>query len=870
MKKLFLTLVVIAILVIPIAIISNQSPDQSFEIDEGISIVEAAGSNSTFTVSGNKITKYNSNYQTVHASDFPTDATTLGTNAFTGTNARYVELPSTITKIEAGAFWNSNVEKVIIPESVTSIGTGAFYRCTSLHTVICKFTDVSVFAFFQFSYTPSDFVLYVQHDCYDSFRTSARLGSYKNNVEIFKAKLVLNNNGGSGVNEVSIRDGQNYYEAIGGTPNKMGQHFMYWMDNANNVVIDEDSVFSGWQEQITLNAVYETEEYEIRFEYNNQTYWVNGYTLSDTISYTKYNQYTYKSNWISKLAELIHNPSINITDLNDSNGYNLQNCSRVPDLGEHRCVYVLTPVVEAKTYKITFDYYLNGGHVVYTSNYAFGDRLSRPIEYDTERPGYTYHGWTDDSIYVHEWSFTNSDYSKTISQKWYGIDYNLVLNYNHDNVANGSKTVTYGSYNSLPIPTRANYEFTGWLINGSIYQKYITWTVLGGGEAVAQWSPVNYSLELDANGGEILGSYPATFNCESNDITLPTPIKHGYNFMGWQDQNGNIIENNTITNKTHSYALTAQWSKTTISITQSGDYTINQEKVVVLDMSEFSVLNNCHFIISSNVDEVYFIGQGVSLFDDLNCNILVASRSTPLTITLENCRISYSDYSIDASNCPDLTIHNVGTNVLISLTQNPSPTSDATVKAKNLTITGDTLRVYGCEASLSTTNYRLPDGGAGINVNGNLYLNNRNLEVYGADGIQTNKIFYGPDGTYSVLYGGKGGAGIYFKGSNRSMVISSNSIVKIVGGNGGDASGEEVQGATIYKEVAGNGGMAVDGAGTVTISGHSPNDQFIGGHGGSAYETSSTPSNRVLVAGSGANAVKNMPADTNGATFTNG
>ena len=51
MKKLFLTLVVIAILVIPIAIISNQSPDQSFEIDEGISIVEAAGSNSTFTVS---------------------------------------------------------------------------------------------------------------------------------------------------------------------------------------------------------------------------------------------------------------------------------------------------------------------------------------------------------------------------------------------------------------------------------------------------------------------------------------------------------------------------------------------------------------------------------------------------------------------------------------------------------------------------------------------------------------------------------------------------------------------------------------------------------------------------------------------------
>lgn len=869
MKKLFLTLVVIAILVIPIAIISNQSPDQSFEIDEGISIVEAAGSNSTFTVSGNKITKYTGSAQSLSASDFPTDATTLGINAFTGSNARYVELPSTITKIEAGAFWNSNVEKVIIPESVTSIGTGAFYRCTSLHTVICKFTDVSVFAFYQFSYTPSDFVLYVQHDCYDSFRSSSRLGSYKNSVEVFTTELRLNNSVGN-TSVTQISDGQKYLDAIDSEPNVTGKHFLYWVDKDNNV-IDENSTYYGWDDYVALTAVLETEEYEIRIEYNGHTYWTNGYYLSDTIKYTSYGSYFIKNNWLYGFADKLEDPTINVIGLADPNGLNLLDYNYVPDLGEHKCVYVLTPVVEEKTYTITFEYYLDGVIVTDSREYVYGDEIIRPTEYDTERPGYTYSGWSDNSTYVHQWVYTNHDYSKTIYQRWYGIGYNLVLNYNYAGASNGSTTVTYGSNNTLPIPTRANYEFTGWLINGSLYQNSIKWEVVGDGVAVAQWSPINYSLELDANGGEILGSYPSTFTCESSDITLPTPTKHGYNFAGWKDQNDNIISNNKITNKTHSYTLTAQWSRTIVTIkNQTGAYAVNQAGVVVVDLTNPGILVNCSFTITSDVDEVYFLGKGSSALYTLDCKIDVNYRTTPLIITLDNVRIRDNAYIIDASSCSDLTIHNVGTNVLLSLKQNPNQGSDATIKAKNLTITGDTLKVYGCEAALSSVSYQLPNGAAGMNINGNLYVNNSNLEVYGADGIQTSKICYGTNSSYSTVIGGNGGSGIYFKGSNRSMVISSNSKVKIVGGNGGDASGEVVSGVTINKEVGGNGGRAIDGQGTITISGHNSNDQFIGGHGGSAYETSSTPSNRVLVAGSGANAVKNMPADTNGATFTNG
>ncbi len=56
----------------------------------------------------------------------------------------------------------------------------------------------------------------------------------------------------------------------------------------------------------------------------------------------------------------------------------------------------------------------------------------------------------------------------------------------------------------------------------------------------ARWDPIVYPIAYDndpilADGEEIVNNNPDTYNIESEDITLNTPIRVGYNFMGWKD-----------------------------------------------------------------------------------------------------------------------------------------------------------------------------------------------------------------------------------------------------------------------------------------------------------------------------------------------
>lgn len=62
--------------------------------------------------------------------------TEIGNSAFSncGSLSRVI-IPGTVTRIGTNAFSGSSIRIVDIPESVTEIGSGAFYKCTSLYTI---------------------------------------------------------------------------------------------------------------------------------------------------------------------------------------------------------------------------------------------------------------------------------------------------------------------------------------------------------------------------------------------------------------------------------------------------------------------------------------------------------------------------------------------------------------------------------------------------------------------------------------------------------------------------------------------------------------------------------------------------------------
>ena len=829
-KAILAVSLIVAMLIGIFCILMQNVQEAIMPYQEDVQLVKTASA-SDFTMSGTKITGYTGSDTYLTPDEFPTTATTIGFQAFSGTAAEIIELPSTITTIEASGFWNSNITSVKIPSSVTYIGSGAFYRCNYLQTVYCEFTSVSVFEYAQFSYVPDSMVIYAPYDSVSSFQSSLRLAIYRNRVQAYPVTLNYVTNNGTTMQNAQIHYGQSYASFI--TPlTKEGYTFLGWKDSSNND-ITSTSTYLKWNNTETLTAQFEKEKYEVKIQYNNQTYWIGAQnTINNTQTFIEYGTSINLSIVADNLLLQLQDPSIRITGFEDVNSQTY-NWTTVPDLGVDETIITMYPVVANKVYTLRYNTYLGTGWQ--ESNYSYGDPITMPTVASTARPGYTYQGWVlsgtntafSDTI-VGAWNnYDNSNPTKSVVVKWVANTYTATLVYGYDNLPNAVQQVTYDSACHLPTPTRAGYTFNGWKIGNDIYTYNTIWNIVGDATLNAQWTLNEYTITIDLDGGTLNGSIPNT--CTYFDtINLPTASKLGYNFDGWKDQNNNTIT--TISQAVQSYALTAQWRQTVVNITSMGSYTINQDDIVYLDVRDVSAIVACQYSIAPNVSQVYIKSRNTLYTLQ---NIIVEQRTTPLTIVLDTVKFSSFGTVLDASLCPDLTIHSIGYNLIqhatISTTDGNNPLENATIKCNNLTITGSQLEINGGTALGALENYQsqMLDGAPGININGNMSVTAQSLVVKGGAGA-----FIMP-GSGSAT-GGTGGIGIYFQGLNRTMSVASDTNIAVHGGDGGASMGFRTSGI----ETAGDGNYAVV---NVTISGIDTQDRFYGGNGG-ALPTSSNGS----------------------------
>lgn len=115
---------------------------------------------------------------------------------------------------------------------------------------------------------------------------------------------------------------------------------------------------------------------------------------------------------------------------------------------------------------------------------------------------------------------------------------------------------------TLPNPTREGYDFVGWTGEGiSTPTKNLTVPGDSKGDLTytANWKLVCYTITLDAygDGQDVIIPYTVT----SDPITLPTPTRMGYMFLGWTG--GGITEPQTTvtipTGSTGDRMYTAHW-----------------------------------------------------------------------------------------------------------------------------------------------------------------------------------------------------------------------------------------------------------------------------------------------------------------------
>lgn len=131
--------------------------------------------------------------------------------------------------------------------------------------------------------------------------------------------------------------------------------------------------------------------------------------------------------------------------------------------------------------------------------------------------------------------------------------------------------------------TRDGYDFTGWVEhqptpNGNVLtidnvNRKISYSADNDGtprHVYATWTPTQYAINYNLVNGSVSGN-PSSYTIEDNDITLNNPTRDGYEFAGWQDENGTdlgmtvTIAQGSIGDKTY----IATWKKLELAATNN-------------------------------------------------------------------------------------------------------------------------------------------------------------------------------------------------------------------------------------------------------------------------------------------------------------
>ena len=218
--------------------------------------------------------------------------------------------------------------------------------------------------------------------------------------------------------------------------------------------------------------------------------------------------------------------------------------------------YFTIEVIESD---FAINYVLDGG-VNAEGNPIGYNTLNTPLPIAAPtKVGYEFEGWYLDGVKVD--AIPAGSYGDvTLVAKWNVVTYSVSYDYAGGEVS--SENASSYTVEVLPLaianaPTKAGYEFAGWLINGVAGSEIAAGTT-GDVSVVATWTPVKYAITYDYAGGEEIADAVKEYTVEE-EVVFGTPTRPGYVFLGWMVDGAPAtkIEKGTMGEKT----VVATWEK---------------------------------------------------------------------------------------------------------------------------------------------------------------------------------------------------------------------------------------------------------------------------------------------------------------------
>ena len=209
-------------------------------------------------------------------------------------------------------------------------------------------------------------------------------------------------------------------------------------------------------------------------------------------------------------------------------------------------------------------------------------KISKPA--DPERKGYTFNGWT----YLGEtWSFAGYVVTEdmTLIADWEANTYHVTFNPTGGKLDTFEVDYVFDEEVTLPVPTKDEVIFLGWTYKGAFVENG-SWAIADDCILIAAWRQDSYIVEYDYGYGGLSSSEEITYGDYFN---LPYPEREGYKFIGWLDEEGNVVASQDYL-WLHDLKLMAAWKAVeTIVTLNPGDGGLEEVMVTISYDQDFEL-----------------------------------------------------------------------------------------------------------------------------------------------------------------------------------------------------------------------------------------------------------------------------------------
>lgn len=180
---------------------------------------------------------------------------------------------------------------------------------------------------------------------------------------------------------------------------------------------------------------------------------------------------------------------------------------------------------------VEFNY--NNGLNSVVETYAYNQLISLPTT--PSRLGYTFAGWYKEAGLINAFDFDSETMPSdglNLYAKWNPNNYGLSFE-SSVGTAPSNTTIEYNQNILVPNMSAQGYDFLGWYKDASFTQALDVSVDRMPANALrlyAKWNPITYTISYDYDGG--IGSGTSTYTIR-DFVTLGTPTKEGYRFLGW-------------------------------------------------------------------------------------------------------------------------------------------------------------------------------------------------------------------------------------------------------------------------------------------------------------------------------------------------